>query len=52
MKIGDAVQFPIEKTPYIRVVLYSRLLPERKAGCRWSTSTDNELGTVTVRRTG
>lgn len=52
MKIGDAVQFPIEKTPYIRVALYSRLLPERKAGCRWSTSTDNELGTVTVRRTG
>ena len=51
MNIGDEVQFPIEKTPYIRVALYVHLMPERQAGCRWSTLTDRDEGTVIVRRT-
>jgi len=50
MNIGDEVQFPIEKTPYIRVALYNHLMPERQAGCRWTTLTDKEEGTVIVKR--
>ena len=51
MCIGDEIEFPLSKAPYIRNVIAMRLMPERKAGCRWSTATSVEDGTIIVKRT-
>lgn len=50
MGIGDEVQFPIEKTMYIRNAIDSRLMAERQAGCAWTTVTDREDGVIIVKR--
>lgn len=50
MDIGDSIAFPLSKAVYIRTAISQRLLSERQAGCKWSTSTSVEEGTFTVKR--
>lgn len=51
MGIGDEIEFPLSKAPYIRNAIAQRLMPERQAGCRWSTVASVEEGTIVVKRT-
>ena len=50
MGIGDEIEFPLSKAPYIRNAIAQRLMPERQAGCRWSTVASVEEGTIVVKR--
>ncbi len=50
MCIGDEIEFPLSKAPYIRNAIAQRLMPERQAGCRWSTVASVEEGTIIVKR--
>lgn len=50
MCIGDEIEFPLSKAPYIRNAIAQRLMPERQAGCRWSTVASVEEGTIVVKR--
>lgn len=50
MKVGDELEFPIEKANTIRTIVWTRLLPERLRGMRWSTVLDKELATITLKR--
>lgn len=50
MGIGDEIEFPLSKAPYIRNAIAQRLMPERQAGCRWSTVASVEDGTIIVKR--
>ena len=50
MNVGDELSFPIKKANTIRTVVWTRLLPERSRGMRWSSTTDRETGTITIKR--
>ena len=50
MKVGDVLTFPIEKADTIRTIVWSRLLPERAKGMRWTTILDKELAKITLKR--
>ncbi len=50
MKVGDELSFPISRANTIRTVVWTRLLPERTKGMRWSSTTDRDEGTITVKR--
>lgn len=50
MKVGDELTFPIKKADTIRTIVWSRLLPERSKGMRWTTVLDKELATITLKR--
>ena len=50
MCIGDEIEFPLSKAPYIRNAIAQRLMPECQAGCRWSTVASVEEGTIIVKR--
>jgi hypothetical protein len=50
MKVGDVLTFPIEKADTIRTIVWTRLLPERSRGMRWTTILDKELATITLKR--
>lgn len=50
MNVGDELSFPIKKANTIRTVVWTRLLPERSKGMRWSSTTDRESGTITIKR--
>ncbi len=50
MKVGDELTFPITKADTIRTIVWSRLLPERSRGMRWTTILDKELSTITLKR--
>ena len=50
MSIGDEIEFPLTKATYIRNAIAQRLQPERQAGCRWSTVSSVEEGTIVVKR--
>ena len=50
MKVCEKLTFPIKKADTIRTIIWSRLLPERSKGMRWTTVLDNELETITIKR--
>lgn len=50
MKVGDELEFPIAKADTLRTIIWSRLLPERMSGMRWSSTVDREEGTITIKR--
>jgi hypothetical protein len=50
MKVGDELEFPIAKADTIRTIVWTRLLPERSNGMRWTTIVDKEHATITLRR--
>ena len=37
-------------TDTIRTIVWTRLLPERSRGMRWTTILDKELATITLKR--
>lgn len=51
MKVGDELTFPIDKADTVRTIIWSRLLPERQQGMRWSSLVDRDEGTITIKRT-
>jgi hypothetical protein len=50
MEVGDELSFPISKADTIRTIVWTRLLPERASGMRWSTVVDKDAGTITIKR--
>ena len=50
MKVGDELEFPIERANSIRSIVWTRLLPEQAKGMRWSSTTDKEEGKITIKR--
>ena len=50
MKVGDVLTWPISKADTIRTIVWTRLLPERSRGMRWTTILDKELATLTLKR--
>ena len=50
MEVGDVLTFPIEKADTVRTIVWTRLLPERSRGMRWTTILDKELATITLKR--
>lgn len=51
MKVGDTLEFPIEKFNYCSNVRYQILKPERCAGMNWRVKADTERGLTLVTRT-
>jgi len=49
LEVGSSLDFPLEKTDYLRTLTGSRLIVERANGARWSVTTnmDNKIATVT-----
>ena len=49
MEVGSSLDFPIEKTDYLRTLTGSRLFVERANGSRWSVITNlaEKIATVT-----
>lgn len=49
MEVGASLDFPIEKTDYLRTLTGSRLFVERANGSRWSVITNlaEKIATVT-----
>jgi hypothetical protein len=50
MNVGDELEFPIAKANTLRTIVWTRLLPERAKGMRWSSTVDREEGTITIKR--
>lgn len=50
MKVGDELEFPITKADTIRTIVWTRLLPERSRGMRWSSIVDREGGKISIKR--
>lgn len=51
MKVGETLEFPIEKYSYCSMVRYQRLKPERISGMSWRVTADMERGLTLVTRT-
>lgn len=49
MEVGTSLDFPLEKTDYLRTLTGTRLVVERAEGSRWSVKTNmsEKLATVT-----
>ena len=50
MEVGAILDFPIEKTDYLRTLTGSRLLTERVNGARWSVRVKMDVGRTEVTR--
>ena len=50
MKVGDELTFPIDKADTVRTIIWTRLLPERQSGMRWSSVVDRQDGTISIKR--
>ena len=50
MQVGETLTFPVEKADTIRTIVWTRLLPERSRGMRWTTILDKELATIKLKR--
>lgn len=50
MKVGDELEFPIAKADTLRTIIWTRLLPERQSGMRWSSTVDREEGKISIKR--
>lgn len=51
MKVGETLEFPIEKFNYCSNARYQNLKPERIAGMNWRVTADMERGLTLVTRT-
>lgn len=50
MQVGDELTFPIDRADTIRTIIWTRLLPERQSGMRWSSLVDREEGKILIKR--
>lgn len=51
MEVGDTLQFPAERSPYLRNLVSQRLIAERIEGKKWSVNLDMQQGVTIVTRT-
>lgn len=51
MNVGDVLEFPAERSPYLRNLVSQRLIGERLEGKAWSVNLCMEQGTTIVTRT-
>lgn len=51
MNVGDVLEFPAERSPYLRNLVSQRLIGERLEGKAWSVNLNMEQGTTIVTRT-
>lgn len=50
MEVGTSLDFPLEKTDYLRTLTGTRLVVERANGSRWSVTTNMADKIATVKR--
>lgn len=51
MEVGDTLQFPAERSPYLRNLVSQRLIAERIEGKKWSVNLDIKKGITIITRT-
>lgn len=50
MKVGDVEVFPIVQSDSVKVTVYTKLLPERISGKKWTIKTNLQDKTIEVTR--
>lgn len=51
MNVGDLLEFPAERSPYLRNLVSQRLIAERLEGKKWEVNLVMEKGLTIVTRT-
>ncbi len=51
MNVGDSLEFPAERSPYLRNLVSQRLIAERLEGKKWEVNLVMEKGLTIVTRT-
>ena len=51
MNVGDEIEFPAERSVYLRNLVSQRLISERLEGKAWSVNLNMEQGVTIVTRT-